>query len=218
MPDYVDLHAGQRVRLMSAGSSVRDAYDGTVLSVKDRVVRVDMGSSTDDRLEATAGEQLLMLTDVRGRMFSFRTVMLGAESVPSYILLLTQPEVAIQDDRREYYRQFTSVAPRYCAVLDGKGLERRRLHVLIMDISGGGMQLRSRERVDIGADVRLIFPLDGDPMDLDVTGRVQSVVSEVRAGQFRVHLKFVDISRPMRDRIIKYVFRQQLAEIKRMSF
>lgn len=218
MPDYVDLRAGQRVRIMSAGTSVRDAYEGTVLSVKDQVVRLDLPADELGRLEVTVGEQLLMLTDVRGRLFSFRTTVLGTETVPTYILLLTQPEVAVQDDRREYYRQFTHIAPRYCARIDVKGLERQRLHVLIMDISGGGMQLRSRERVDIGSDVRVIFPLEGDPMDLDITGRVQSVVSEVRAGQYRVHLKFINPPRQARDRIVRYVFREQLAEFKRMSF
>lgn len=118
---------------------------------------------------------------------------------------------------RQLYRIFTNITPQYCAHLNEEGEELRRLTARIMDISGGGMQLRVKEPVAIGTLIRSVFTVDGDADALEVTTRALSVEEEERSGQRRVHSQFVDVPRAVQERVVRFVFRTQIAQQKRQA-
>lgn len=118
---------------------------------------------------------------------------------------------------RQLYRVFTNITPQYCAHLNDEGEELRRLTARIMDISGGGMQLRVKEPVAIGNIIRVVFPVDGETEPIDVKVNALSIEEEERSGQRRVHAKFEDAQRATQERVVKFVFRTQVEHQKRQS-
>lgn len=120
-------------------------------------------------------------------------------------------------ERRQSYRVITRIVPRYAARVDEALSEPVPLDAVILDISGGGALIQSRQLVPVSARLRLRFAVDDDPIEFDV----QAIASQVRATpimagrvvyipHYRIHCSFTDVSRRDTERIVRYVYRQQL--------
>ena len=126
-------------------------------------------------------------------------------------------ETTVDAERRQSYRVITRIVPRYAARVDETLEEPEHLDAVILDISGGGALIQSRQMVPFGAHLRLRFALEGDPLELDVAAVVTQVrATPIMAGRvvyiphYRIHCAFRDVTRRDTERIVRYVYRQQL--------
>lgn len=211
MADYIDFRPGLRLTVMEGRSMLSASYQGVVRQVNDDGLRIDWPRHDKETMELLRGDPVTLVVQMHGRMYTCSSKVLDLQEIPSESILLEYPTEVRHNERRQFYRLLTSITPRYAAQTTAEGDEIQRLDVRILDISGGGVQMRCDESISIGARIRLVFMLEEDPVQLDVTVMALAVQNPDATRRFhRLNAKFVDVEREVQERIIRYIFRQQM--------
>lgn len=210
MPDFLDLKPGHRVQVRPAGTRSGRSHDSTILEIGPTSLLIEPPAREGDRLPVRPGDVVLIALQAHGRRYSFETSVQGFRDAPLPGVTLEMPSAVDQDERRELYRLPTVIRPRYAALVDKDGEEVERVEMVIADISGGGCRIRARRWVPVGSRARLIFALGDDIDELDVVAEAVSVAEDGRRGTYRINARFVDAPRHVEDRIVRFVFSQQV--------
>ncbi len=210
MPDFLDLKPGHRVQVQAAGARNGRGHESSILEIRPTVLLIEAPLRDGEQLRLRPGDHVEISLQSHGRRYSFETDVAQLQGAPQPAVTLRMPSAVAQDERRAFYRLPITVHPRYAALTDKDGEEIERLEIVIADISGGGCRLRAKRRVPIGTRIRLIFALGGDADEYDVTAEVVSVAEDRRGGIYRVHVRFAEASRQLEERIVRFVFSQQV--------
>lgn len=211
MPAFVDLAPGVVLQVYPETGPLDEAYQAVVRSVSDAGVHLSVPRRGPETLPLAPGHRVRAFAAINGQIFRFDCTVKMTEQSPQQAVVLAPPEEASNAERREFFRLITRVTPRYAARVDHDLVELQPISATILDISGGGLQVQTREWVPTGSLIRLIFVLDDDPLELDVQAVALSVLRPERQQHYRVHLRFVDVSRADVERVVRHVFRQQVA-------
>jgi c-di-GMP-binding flagellar brake protein YcgR len=214
MPAFIDLQPGTRIKVSPPGDPLGASYEATVRAVLPSQLRLGLPRREREVLEVTPGDQLTMFTTLHGRVLRFRSSVRLVE-VDNDSFFIDTPREVEQSERREFYRLPVRIVPRHAARLDDAGNEVQAVQAVILDLSGGGAMLQSREFVAAGTRVRLVFELDGDPFEMDIATLVLSCSRPTANAQhYRLHCQFLEPNRSEMERLIRFVYRQQ-AELRR---
>jgi c-di-GMP-binding flagellar brake protein YcgR len=211
VPETVDLAPGTNLKVSPPGDPLGIAYEATVRTVLPSGLRLGLPRRDDDVLDVEPGTRLTMFTMVRGSVYRFQAHVRLVE-VDQGAFVIDHPREAERTERREFYRLVTRIAPRRCALLDDNGDETTHLHGVILDLSGGGILLQASDFVAPGSRLRLVFELDGDPLEMDVAAIVLSGNRPAsNARNFRMHCQFLELSKNEMERLVRFIYRQQVA-------
>ena len=211
MPEFIDLRPGLMLNVMPGHSMLSVSYQAVIRRVSDDGIRVDRPRQGESRLELRPGDDVTLILQLHGRMYTCTSRVLEVQDVPIESLLLEHPAEVKHNERRQFYCLLTSITPRYAARTNKEGDELDRLDVRIVDISGGGVQMRVKEWVPVGSLVRLVFALEQDPLEIDVNVLALAVQRpDVRRSYYRINSKFIEIERDIQERVIRFIFRQQM--------
>ena len=214
MTGYVDLQPGTRIKVSPPGDPLGAAYEATVRSVMPNALRLGMPRREKDVMEVHPGDHLTMFTTIHGRVYRFAVDVRLAE-VEHDSFVIDPPQEAERTERRQFYRLVTRIVPRRASRLDDGGKEVQPLQAVILDISGGGALLQAREFVPAGSRLRLVFELEGDPLEMDIAALVLNTSRPATTAQhYRVHCQFLEPNQSEIERLVRYVYRQQ-AELRR---
>ncbi len=211
MPSYIDLRPGQRVSVLRDGGALSQGFLSVIRQVSPETVRLDMPRRGTETLAVTRGDDVMLMLELHGRLFTCLSRVQQVDTAPIEVLYVDRPSAVEQSERREFFRLALTIRPRYAAALTADGEERTRLDAAIRDISGGGVQLTTRQYVAPGERVRLMFDLAGDPVEADV--RVITTDELAATGPrptYRVNAHFEDLPRAVQDRVVRFVFQQQV--------
>lgn len=209
--DYVDLRPGTHVSVIPAVGDAGAAYEATVRSVSERDIHISTPHRDAEQLTIEAGAPITLFTSVEGQIYRFPTRVRHVEESPAEGLIIEPPVEAEKNERRSYYRLLTRIVPRYAAIVANNGTETPLDSCVILDISGGGLQMQSLTRPDVGARLHLLFALEGDPLEVDIYTDVLTVQPPSRAGRYhRIHGRFFSAPRGEVERLVRYVTRQQV--------
>jgi c-di-GMP-binding flagellar brake protein YcgR len=212
--DYVDLQPGTRVNVAPPDGDLGAAYAATVRSVSENAIRLTMPERDDEFLTIDAGDSITVFTSLHGQIYRFTTRVRLMETSPTEGLVIEPPTEAEKNERRTFYRLLTRIEPRYAAEVRREE-EVRLQNNVILDISGGGLQMQTTSRLEPGARVHLVFSLDGDPLEMEVSIDILTAHEPSRGGRFyRVHGRFAGVPRSEVERLVRYVYRQQV-ELRR---
>lgn len=215
MPSYVDLKPGQRVSILRDGGSLASSYGSSIRHVTPETVRIDIPRRGAESLPLAPADDVLLMLEMHGRLYTFVSRVQRVENEPIEAVFIDRPQMVQQSERRQFFRLITNIRPRFAAVMDRDGEERFRLDVQVLDVSGGGLQLRSQRHVRVGDRIRLIFNLGEDPMEVDIQVLALSVIEADRGGSFRVNSRFVELPRGVQERVVRFVFQQQVQFLKK---
>jgi len=214
MPAFIDLQPGTRIKVSPPGDPLGASYEATVRAVLPSQLRLGLPRREHEVLEVAPGDELTMFTMLHGRVLRFRSSVRLVE-VDNDSFFIDVPREAEKAERREFYRLPVRIAPRHAARLDDAGNEVQPLQAVILDLSGGGAMLQSREFVAAGTRMRVVFELDGDPFEMDMATLVLSCSRPTANAQhYRLHCQFLEPNRSEMERLIRFVYRQQ-AELRR---
>lgn len=211
-PDYIDLRQGMVLHVVPRDGAPTSAFATVIRLVTDQGIHVD-APSDDESPALLPGSEVSLFVQAGGRIYRLesrvRLAEAGAEAAGG--LVLDPPAVADESERRQFYRLLTTITPRYAARVNAVGEELERVDARILDLSGGGLQLHTRDWVPVGSRIRLIFPLESDPQEVDAYVLALSVVRPgPRRSLYRVHCRFVDMPRAERERVVRFIFRKQI--------
>ncbi|MPZ98544.1 MAG: hypothetical protein GEU80_04240 [Dehalococcoidia bacterium] len=211
------LREGQTVSVLPKGDGLSASYVSFVRSVSADALRISVPARDGATLALEPGRTVSLFAEQGAQVYRMEGRVRVVEAEGDAVVL-DPPSRVERIERREFYRLEQTLEPRYTAVVDEAGDEVRRLEgAALLDLSGGGLQLRTRDVVEPGANLRIILPLD-DNQEIDVCARVLSTVAP-DAGRtfFRVHGQFIDIPRAHQERIVRFVFRKQVEQRQRRA-
>lgn len=115
----------------------------------------------------------------------------------------------INNPNRQYFRLPLQVAVFYRSVNEDGSLdpEEEFIEGVTLDISGGGMRIKSSGRLTPGRRLQCLIKI-GDDL-LPVSARVARERVLEHPGQYEVGIAFEEISESVRTRIIRYIFSEQ---------
>ena len=210
MPSFIEFRTGQQVAVMPGHSMRSASYPAVIRQVADEGLRIDRPRRGGQRLELHSGDDVTLVLQQHGRMYTCTSRVLEVRDVPEQVLI-EHPTAVRHNERRQFYRLLTNIAPRYAARISSDAEELERLDARIVDLSGGGVQLRVEQWLPVGSRVRLIFALEQEPLEIDVTVLALAVQRpDTRRSYYRVNAKYLSAARAMQERIIRYIFRQQM--------
>ena len=214
MPTYVQLQPGQRVHVLPAGGTLGAPYESTIRHVAPVAVRVDLPRRGNEFLDLEPDAQVLIVLDQHGRLYTFTTAV-QAVDLATETLVVDRPRIVEQSERRQFFRLTVSIRPRYTAVIDEAGEELRRIEALILDISGGGMRLRSKQPVSDGDRLHVVFPIRGEQLDVDVVVNSAGHTPNETPWAYHAGAHFAPQTRQLQERVIRFVFQEQVRYLKR---
>lgn len=210
MAGSIDLRPGMRLNVMRGGDMLSASYESVIRRVTADGLSIDRPEREGERLDLGPGDDVTLAVQVHGRLYTFISSVLEVQDIPAMAVVITQPQEVTHNERRQFFRLLTSIDPRYAARTNGEGEEIERLDARILDLSGGGVQLRVNRWVPVGARVRLIFSLNVTSVEVDVTVLALSVQRpDSRRTFYRVNCRFIEIAREVQESIIRFIFQQQ---------
>lgn len=222
---YVSLPRGLRVSVSATPGA--EPFDAVVRAIaKDRVTLGVLDLPEDP--SALVGLRVGIAAQVHGRRYELDSNVLGVELLPPG-LVLSLPTEARRSQRRNFYRLNVSIDARgswvertESADADDADEELETPTPLaggarLLDISGGGALVRTREHVPIDALLTLAFSLEHGAPDVEVRARVRSVRQEERTHAYRLNTEFEGIARRTQEQIVRFIFQQQTLLSRRRS-
>ncbi|GMA60821.1 PilZ domain-containing protein [Alicyclobacillus fastidiosus] len=198
-----------RIKLSAQDSSF---YKTRVADVDDRFLYIDVPVNplTGRELEVRVDHDLLVEYAASGsEVYRYTAQMLGIAYIPTPAVRLSGPE-GTRDleriQRREFFR--ISIDTSVQLVRQDDGLT---YHAQSLDISGGGLAVKSREAVDYRPDdivkATLTLPYTGDT--LNATCRIVRVEVDDASQERVVSMAFEDIKERERQQVVRYTFMRQ---------
>lgn len=211
MPSFIEFRTGQQVAVMPGHGMMSVSYPAVIRQIADEGIRIDRPRRGGQRLELHSGDDVTLVVQMHGRMYTCTSRVLEVQDVPAEQVLIEHPTEVRHNERRQFYRLLTNITPRHAARVNSAAEELERLDARIVDLSGGGVQLRVEQWLPVGSRVRVIFALEQEPLEIDVTVLSLAVQRpDTRRSYYRVNAKYIELSRDMQERIIRYIFRQQM--------
>lgn len=208
---YVVLAPGLRLTVQGPARAGRSGtYEAVIRYVSELLLRIDHPRRGDVDLEVRVGERLDCTTLLHGRIHAFDAVVRAIDEGASSLILEPPSEVR-RIERRRYYRLPVTIVPRHAALLDEDDEEVQRIDARLLDISGGGAQVRSRQPLATGARVKLVFALDGESDPLEVYATVLAAEQpDPRSTATHAHARFDGLGRRTEERIVRFIYKQQV--------
>ncbi len=211
MSSFIDLKPGTRLNVTPPGDPAGATYECTVRQVTGGGMRLSVPRRDGAVLEVEPGDALQMFTMLHGRVYRFRASVRLVEAGDADSIVVDLPSEAERTERRAFYRLVTRIVPRVAVVLDDAGDEVQPVNAVVLDISGGGMLLQVREAIPSGARLRIVMELEGEPLELEMLVQALSVQRpSLSAQHYRVNCEFIEADRRDRERVVRYIYRQQV--------
>ncbi|MDK2902442.1 MAG: hypothetical protein PWQ93_361 [Clostridiales bacterium] len=214
--DY-DLNVGERVELeIEDDNGAKTTYISQVYNVLDQDHIVIAGPIKKGKIILLPVGQLLGIIYYRSdgcyRFYARITQRLKTDKdVYIYTVEATGPRERIQ--RRNYYRLGIVLPVQFRKITEGDDGIQRPLHkAYTLDISGGGMRITVPKRIPIKErDLLQCHILLDDDVKLEVKGIVVRIAGANNDSDTNeIGVEFQDISNQVRDKLISFIFKQQL--------
>src|SRR3972149_1206985 len=166
MPAYIDLVPGVLLQVFPEPGTIDNAYKAVVRSVSETGIRLSVPRRGVDVLPLEPRTRVVAFAAFNGQLYRFSCMVKLTEQFPQETVVLAPPDEAVNAERREFFRLFTRIAPRYAARIDHKLVELQPLNAVVLDMGGGGLQIQTREWVPTGSRLRLVFVVEDDPLEL----------------------------------------------------
>jgi len=213
---FIDLRPGQAISVQQDAGALATAYASTIRHVSPVGVRVDLPKRGAERMAVRAGDDLMIMVDLQGRLYTFTTHVEKVE-LRDEAMVIERPRVVEQSERRQFFRLAMNIRPLYVAVLDEDHEEARRVEAIFVDISGGGVQIRTKQPLAHGEHIHAVFPLGDDNLEADMEVLNAERLDADPPWLYRANGKFESLTRVTQERIIRFIFRQQVEWMKRGS-
>jgi c-di-GMP-binding flagellar brake protein YcgR len=208
--ESIELGAGDPILVTLRGDSSAALYYSTILDVDaDRLV-IERPSQAAGVLDVRIGDELIYSLQSAGE--HMRLLVSRVTTVEQgWRVALEMPRGV---ERRKFFRWETEIAPTRAVLIDQEGREHADLRdVVITNLSGGGLQLRSGPRIDPGSLVRVDFSLEDARPELAAQVRVMSVEPS-GADAYFINGRFETVPQEVKSQIIGFIFRRRVSALR----
>jgi len=198
---------------VQTNESMREEYDSRVLDVLDDSIIIDIPLHQRDHVALQRKQFRSFWVGFRGRdgaLCKYQAHLLEVETTPVLAWKITSPSVG--NISREQRREFARVPVDLPARLDLLSVVNPRTYnVYVRDLSGGGMSvlLSKQQTLHPGEYVLIRFVIPTSQRPVEVKCFVIRIGPQNERGYAVASLQFLNISEPIRKRVIQYVYMRQ---------
>ncbi len=215
MSAHIDIRPGAQVLVALPGADDH-VHRALVRDVSSRGIELTPARRGNGVLEVQRGASVVLYVRHGARSYRLTGRVAGVKESSALGFTVDGLSEARLSERRTFYRQDTRIEPGHAALLHEEYGALPLEETTILDVSGGGLRLRTSTPVQPGTRLSLSFVLDDDPLEVDVEAEVLRVVPpEPPRRFFHLHCAFLETPRAITERIVRFVFRQQVAESQR---
>jgi len=232
------LLPNQEIKVKAAGMGVEKEFDSVIVAVTEKEITITAPRLKEDVYHLDPGAGVgVSLVRRNDAIYNFESRVLRTFVGRTPLVTISHTNDLERIQLRRYYRVEVE-APVAFALLERHEISRDAVsrdeaiaaailgarttgRGTLKNISGGGALLESRSVLSVGDFLNFDLDLWGGAKE-NITGEVVSIVSppetegaEARRRRTTVHLTFVGMNDRLRDRIVKYVFRRQLDDIRK---
>jgi c-di-GMP-binding flagellar brake protein YcgR len=167
-------------------------------------------------LPVKAGDTLhLSVSTAQDAMYSAAVTVKAVTREPVPLVILRIVGDWMRTQRRDAVRFAIGVRPRLAACMYSDGA-RKKLRLVVTNISEGGVRLRSLDEIRPGDRIELAFALPGLEKELQVEARVRRVYHHDRDSQtiWEAGCQFEGLSAGVAQRIVQFIFTHQRAQAR----
>lgn len=145
-------------------------------------------------------------------IYTFRCTYVDKKMNPLPIWIVTIPSDFEKTQQRSFVRFDVALPITVEYLLNDEEAESTSLKLTTKDLSGGGLQVISDQKIKVGEKVQLILEIP-DHGDFQIDGQVVRLHQPQEDRQlFWVSIKFLSIPNNIRDKIIRFIVRRQLQQ------
>lgn len=197
-----DIEQGQALIVRYETKRGRASFESTVSEMNVDRVRVDRPVDIGDLYP---GKQLDVMVLIGDEPYRFISDVVAIDEA----LTISRPAELRPVEKRQHYRLQHGISPGFAAVTDVIGVDRNRIRLTVLDISAGGLQFVSRERLTAGDQVHMWLPIDDYRVDC-IVQIVNARPPSAGRSNHRYNSRFHYIGRDDRERLARWVFSKQL--------
>lgn len=201
---------GMRVHLTTLARRGSVTHEGTVQRADDDGLEVAVAADALADFWRVPGQAVSAALSHGGRRYLFDATLTGttASPVPKLRLVLPEPAYAFRADERTVFRLplGTELLP---ATVTTAGGTASTVSGVLVDLSAGGLQLKVRTPVPPGSRLALAVPTPPHGT-VPVQAEVVAVSADGPEGPWRLHARFVALPPAAEQRIVRYLYEEQL--------
>ncbi|MBO8137494.1 MAG: PilZ domain-containing protein [Desulfotomaculum sp.] len=212
------LKIGQKITVIRKDDASGQEYYSMVQNIKDDVLYITIPYHGESPLVLMRKEQLKIKYTAQEAVYMFATKCLGTHQETKTLRLYKVAVPGENDIKRVQNRKFVRVP----VILDVEYLLPSTEEVkkgLAVDISGGGMRLATKEKLNVNTilDLYFVLPTRNEDLPMKLKARVVrcSLVDD-ESRVYHVGLEFIHISRGTQDKICSFVFKKQMEQLRRI--
>ncbi|MBF8376389.1 PilZ domain-containing protein [Alicyclobacillus mali] len=210
MPVVPPIGAPLRVRVI--GDASENSYKSRVADMDDEFLFADVpvhqgtGREMDVHVDTTL---VIEYAATENDVYQYSSRILGLSYIPTPAVRLLHPlkvSDLVRIQRREYFRVSLDAQVKLNCLRTGE-----TVYAQAVDISGGGMAVRTRDVADIQFRDRVHVDVTLPYTGYHLQASCQVVRVEAEALGLTVSMQFVDIPERVRDQVVRYTFMRQRA-------
>ncbi len=201
-----DFDVNQRFDILLAKDPGAERFPSRVEAIDEDRMEFAMPISKGVPILLSPGDAFCGRVVLDGTVWMFTSTFIDKRFLPVAVWIVTMPA----DFERIQLRSFVRLDTALVADLEVVGSSRPPIQAITRNIGGGGAKLVVKQPLDRGARVQFAVELPDNGI-LRTLGEVIRVEHDEKRNFYAVAVKFVEIPERERDKIIKYIFRRQLA-------
>ena len=206
------MKINQRLEIMLTNGDQAERYSSRIEEVTDEHLLIAMPMSKGYPVFLPLDENINIRIVDNGTVYQFTCTLVSKRLHPLPVWVVTRPREIIKVQQRSFVRVRTSLPVEISIFDDETAQFSNPFQARSRDLSGGGIQLVSKEALDLAMKVQLAFELP-EAGPIVVNGEVVRIEKPHHDRDiFWIGIKFLDLAERERSKIIRYIFKKQLEE------
>jgi len=210
----IKIGANLEISIFRNGEKSGKSYPAKVQNVsEDKRIEIDVPFSGGQMILFHLNTIIEVITTNQEGVFSFKARVIERTKKSNVPVMIIKPETEIEKKQRRAYFRF----PCNCNVRFRKfklpalgGNDEQFKTTIAIDISGGGIAIRTEEKLDNEAFFECVIILDKD-IEINTICKSVNVKKEDFTDKYwKTALKFEKITEQGREKIINFIFQEQL--------
>lgn len=201
--DNVKYRINEKIEIIESDGD----YKSNIEDVGDNYIEISIPIKEGKYMTLRQGERVEVIYYHNRRIYKFISVVIGRKIDRVPLLILAKPKKLIEVQRRTFVRISCVENIKYSKIetnVETKGI--------MLDISAGGLKLRTAEHLKIREKIQLKILINKE--EIGVKGEIVRVIEE-QDKKYACGVRFVDLEDKISEKIVRYVF--QLMREKRKN-
>ena len=219
MVEKLPLNISQKIQIRR--KDAKEWFNSSVQDIRDgHYININMPFIKERPLVLRRNEKVVVRFFSEQSSFNFSTKVIGEVSDNIKLYRLDYPQEIIRVQQRNHVRLPIILDIKYTLPEENKDNKKKIIFrkTTTVDLSGGGMKLLTREKIEPGTKILLVFslPLKNRPELIEINSLVARCIKvEPDREVYHIGIKFKDINLNQEDKIVRFIF-EKMAQQKRL--